>query len=330
MNPKLRNTIKQVGRFVPVRVLKRFSYPPLLPFYHAVSDEKLPYVLNYPYRSVADFEKELDFLLKNYKPVELPELLKPEIRRQKVFHLSFDDGLRSCYDVVAPILLKKGIPATFFLNTAFVDNRNLFHRYKASFIADNLENVQYGNNLLKQYGFNAASLLQISKSQEYILDEMALRLEIDWYDFLQKYRPYLTTNQVQELAGTGFTLGAHSVNHPEFWLIPPQEQLKQIEKSMEWLQPFRQEIKAFAFPFTDDGVSSEVFRKIYDEKICDVTFGTAGLKYDSLEHHFQRFPCEATAPLPIALKNEMAYCTLRRLSGRNVVEHGNERIMNYE
>lgn len=322
MNKTLRNTIKQIGRFVPMHVLKQFSYPPLLPFYHVVSDEKLPYILNYPYRSVKDFEKELDYLLKNYQPVELSELLNPDMERRKVFHLSFDDGLRPCYDIVAPILLKKGVPATFFLNPAFIDNKNLFHRYKASFIVSRIGNAPDINNFLKPYGLNAESLLQISKSQEQILDEMAVKLEIDWYDFLQNYRPYLTTNQAKELTKMGFTIGAHSLDHPEFWLISPDAQYEQIKKSMEWLQLLKQPLKVFAFPFTDDAVPAEVFRKMYDAKICDITFGTAGLKYDTFKRHFQRFPCEATSPLPIALKNEMAYCTLRRLSGKDAVEHG--------
>ena len=44
--------------------------------------------------------------------------------------LTFDDGLSECYQVVAPILKEKGIPATFFLCSAFVDNHELAYRFQ--------------------------------------------------------------------------------------------------------------------------------------------------------------------------------------------------------
>ena len=42
---------------------------------------------------------------------------------RRCLHLTFDDGFRELHDVVAPILLRKGIPATFFVNSAFIDNK---------------------------------------------------------------------------------------------------------------------------------------------------------------------------------------------------------------
>ncbi len=61
--------------------------PVFLPFYHTVSDENLPHILNYPYRNVAQFEKELDFFLKYFKPVSLEELASENYSGKKVFHL---------------------------------------------------------------------------------------------------------------------------------------------------------------------------------------------------------------------------------------------------
>ena len=56
--------------------------------------------------------------------------------RRKQMVLSFDDGLVECHQVIAPLLMTKGVPATFFLNNHFIDNRDLFFRYKASLIID--------------------------------------------------------------------------------------------------------------------------------------------------------------------------------------------------
>jgi hypothetical protein len=66
---------------------------------------------------------------------------KPEIIKKPLLHLSFDDGLSACYDTIAPILLRKGVPATFFLNPAFIDNKALMFRYKISLCLNALDTV---------------------------------------------------------------------------------------------------------------------------------------------------------------------------------------------
>ena len=47
---------------------------------------------------------------------------------------ALDDGLSGCHRYIAPLLRKKGIPASFFLNNRFIDNKSLFYRYKASLL----------------------------------------------------------------------------------------------------------------------------------------------------------------------------------------------------
>ena len=91
-----------------------------LPFYHSVQKEApLPHIQHlYELRTLADFEKDLDFLLKYYEPIDLAGLLeqlklgKPFERN--TFFLSFDDGLREIADWIAPLLFKKRDSSYFF------------------------------------------------------------------------------------------------------------------------------------------------------------------------------------------------------------------------
>jgi hypothetical protein len=69
---------------------------------------------NYNYRNTVQFEKELDFYLKYFKPVSLDELISKKDSGKKIFHLSFDDGLKECAEIIAPILLKKGNSCNVF------------------------------------------------------------------------------------------------------------------------------------------------------------------------------------------------------------------------
>ncbi len=295
-----------------------------MPFYHVVSNEKLPHILNYPYRNTKQFEKELDFFLRHFEPVSLKELAEKQNLKHNSFHLSFDDGLRECADVIAPILLKKGIPATFFVNTAFINNKNLFHKYKASLILNRLrekENTEVVK-LLSKSGLKSKEILKASISQTRILDQAARLLDVDFSEFLENQKPYLTTSQLIRLAKKGFSIGAHSHKHPEFENLSTFEQLEEIKTSMKALkQLVRTSVKAFSFPFTDWGVPAEVLQKIRGEHICDITFGTAGLKYDEFEFHLQRYPVEKTGSFLSELKGEWVYFILRDWIGKSTVKH---------
>jgi peptidoglycan/xylan/chitin deacetylase (PgdA/CDA1 family) len=315
---------RQASRCFPERWLFSRKIPSFLPFYHVVSDEALPHILNYPYRNALQFELELDFFLKYFRPVSLKELITSEFGEEKVFHLSFDDGLCECATVIAPILLRKGIPATFFINTAFIDNLTLFHKYKASLILNRLQNGQNIEieNFLRKHNLDGTDILKAVISQVKILDEAAQMLGIDFDEFLTTQKPYLTSAQVKKLADAGFVIGAHSHNHPEFENIPAQEQIKEIKESMEHMKKLvNPPVSAFSFPFTDSGVSAHVLQTVKNEHICDVTFGTAGVKKDVFEFHFQRYPVEQNGPFVRNLKSEVIYYEMRRWAGKATVKH---------
>ena len=315
---------KQISRLIPENVLFKTNSPVFLPFYHVVSDIKTPYILNYPYRNSSEFEKELDYYLKYFKPVSLDYLLENPLSKENVFHLSFDDGLKQSADLIAPVLLKKGIPATFFVNSGFVDNQALFHRYKASFILSELKANPNTNAelFLKNNGLNQQNILQTDISKVDVLNKTANILNISFREFLETENPYLTTEQIFKLKEQGFSIGAHSENHPEFWGISEEEQLNEIKQSMNWVtEKFNPAIKSFAFPFTDSGVSLNLLRKLKAGNICDLTFGTAGLKYDECEKHFQRYPAEQPGNFKVNLKSEFVYFKLRKSIGKATVIH---------
>lgn len=315
---------KQISRLIPEKILFETNAPYFLPFYHTVSNKDIPYILNYPYRNSAQFEAELDYYLKYFKPVSLEYILKNPHSKEKLFHLSFDDGLKESSALIAPILLKKGIPATFFVNSGFVDNRALFHRYKASLVLNELTDNpnKKATQLINSKGLNENNILQTDISKVDILDEAADILELDFTELLKTQNPYLSTSQISKLKASGFSIGAHSKNHPEFWKISEKEQLAEIKQSMNWvIEKFDPSIKAFAFPFTDSGVSLNLLHNLKSGNICDLTFGTAGIKYDECKTHFQRYTAEQPGNFKLNLKSEFVYYKLRKLVGKATVIH---------
>ena len=110
---------------LPFSVVRHLSGEKLAaPFYHAVTDEPLPHIRHlFRARSLQAFEKDLDFFLKEFHPISLEDLLN-HVRRgtplpPNPLFLSVDDGLRENLRTVAPLCIRKGIPATFFVNPDF-------------------------------------------------------------------------------------------------------------------------------------------------------------------------------------------------------------------
>ena len=111
--------------------------------------------------------------------------------------------------------------------------------------------------------------------------------------YLEKEKPYLTTEQINHLLNNDFYFGAHSTSHPRYSLLSLEEQLEETVKSVKYVaSKFNLKYKLFSFPFSDDGVSPVFFEKILKEKSADSTFGSAGLKNQNNEFHFQRIPME--------------------------------------
>jgi hypothetical protein len=211
-----------ITHIIPVKVQSAIAGNRcILPFYHTVSDINLPHISQlYNVKTIADFESDLDYLLSIAQPISLSELISVEQNahryKKPVFHLSFDDGLAEFYEVIAPILVQKGIPATCFLNSDFIDNQSLFYRFKASLIINKLRQEKTGSVCWKNYHIWAnkhafkssdykVSLKSVSYNQTTLLDELAALLEIDFESYLKENKPYLSTNQIENLIHKGFT-----------------------------------------------------------------------------------------------------------------------------
>ena len=300
-----------VSGFLPLDILCALSGQEfIIPFYHIVSEEDCPHIKYlYRYKNIREFEQDLDYLTKHYLPVgaeALPDILAGKYKGKKIMLLTFDDGLRQMYDIVAPILLRKGIPATFFLNTDFIDNKALMFRYKASL----LKSLNQGTDLIFEAG-----------SDKELEAHMNTTFAGEFDSFLRGYKPYMDFHQVKSLVSQGFTIGAHSCSHPYYEDLRIDGQLSETFDCMDILQKdFGIKEKLFAFPFTDHGVSKAFFEKIFADGRIDFSFGGAGIKKDIHPRQFQRIPMEGwDASAEQILKSEYLYYLMRASIGRNTI-----------
>jgi peptidoglycan/xylan/chitin deacetylase (PgdA/CDA1 family) len=297
---------------LPFSILQKLTgVIPLIPYYHGVSDDEIPHVKHlYQFKNVRQFKRDLDSFMRFYQVIDLRDWISSRNTRRQLprnsLLLTFDDGFREQYDVVAPILWEKGISATFFIITACLDNKRMSYENKVSLLIEHL--AQSGTEthsrqlreLLADWGIKGTNLrtalLSVDYAKKDVLDALATILDYDFTAYLMKSRPYLTSEQVHKLIGMGFTIGAHSVDHPKYSLIPFQEQLNQTFTSIRFLRErFSLDYGAFAFPHGDDNLPDRFFHQIFADGNVDVSFGNVGLLRDVHPWHFPRLPMEKTS-----------------------------------
>ena len=91
--------------------------------YHRIGEPgDSPFDHNLWSASAEDFDQQLCFLKKNFDVIGLRDLDRlVDQPRGRFVMVTFDDGYRDNYSVAFPILKSRGVSATFFISTGFVD-----------------------------------------------------------------------------------------------------------------------------------------------------------------------------------------------------------------
>lgn len=322
--------LKVCASAVPFGPIKKLTGQKVIfPTYHLVSDKEVPHVGNlYQIRNEKLFNEDLEFMLKHFNPISIDELLKwrnGQLRLGKPsFFLSFDDGLREVKEVIAPILIKKGIPAAFFINPAFTDNRELMFRNKASLLIDLFKRKKINfKRTFDTTGIKEDQFIQIVKSVKYkerdLLDNLALASEFSFSDYLKERKPYLDSEEIMQLKQLGFHIGAHSLDHPLYEQLTLEEQVVETSESVDYIiNKGFSKLRTFAFPFTDHGVSAALFNQMYEKMSLDCSFGVAGIKHENYKFHFQRIPMEKSLDSARQIiATEYIYYILKSPLGKN-------------
>lgn len=338
---------------MPLEWLKKHSPIQVIsPFHHLVSDEPVPYIEKlYAFKNSREFEADLDYLLRHFRPLSLEAVIQQEKTgrpfEKKGFLICFDDGLRSVYETAAPILLRKGVPAAFFINSAFVDNKDIFYNFKKGLILDRFDQLDRpgGTNGSHQSRIDAgflrkgselldracttprelrAAIRYVNYLNRHLMEGLGRLFELDFEVFRKEQRPFMTTRQIQELMDKGFGIGSHSIDHPLYALISSGEQLRQTHESTDWVtKTFNLPYKAFAFPHIDTGVKHAFFEELVGgpSPRMDLLLGNSTGMLEQHPRVIHRFIGENPAiPIETMVKSVLAYGAIRKMIGRSFVK----------
>jgi peptidoglycan/xylan/chitin deacetylase (PgdA/CDA1 family) len=299
------------------------------PFYHCVANTPGDHLKHlFPIRDPRTFLADLEFLARSFTPITLNNMIAHAREDRPVspraMFLSFDDGLREIANEIAPLCTRVGVPATFFVNSASVDNRILCFRHKASLLIETL--FRSGPSSIREVARLTGlpddaspddvirKVAAARAADTPILDRIAVVVGVDFEAFLHRNQPYLTSEEIQTLRTQGFEIGAHSIDHPHYADLTLAEQVRQTEHCAADLKArFGLERISFAFPFTSDGVDQQFFDDMLRRDVVDLIFCVGGMPVNS-RRLLQRTWMETDSHMPVSRIIRHSYA--RKLSGQ--------------
>jgi peptidoglycan/xylan/chitin deacetylase (PgdA/CDA1 family) len=220
--------------------------------------------------SAETFRRQMELVREHYDVLSLADavaVLRGERNGSRpALAITFDDGYRDFYELAWPILRELGLPSTVFIPTAYIGagrmlDHDRFYRYvmeaysrrlslrvpltKAGFTEEKVAALSAGRSprrISEQLGHLPFALRErtlrclddfIGGEQNGEIDEFSL---LDW-------------DQAREMAGSGVSFGAHTVNHVILTNEEPQTVEREVVRGKQVIEEkLGQTVRHFAYP----------------------------------------------------------------------------------
>jgi peptidoglycan/xylan/chitin deacetylase (PgdA/CDA1 family) len=227
--------------------------------YHRILPERDPLLGGEP--SAAEFEHRMRWVKANFDVLPLCEAvraLREERLTKRALSITFDDGYADNYKVALPILLRLGLPATFFVATGFLDGGCMFNDViieavrRANSAELELTDLGLGRHPLGSDEECAIAIVRILARLKYFEPERRRRTAFEIAGRAGSRVPtdlMMTSEQVRALHAAGMEVGAHTVNHPILAEIPLGRARHEMEASRARLEQITgAPVRLFAYP----------------------------------------------------------------------------------
>jgi peptidoglycan/xylan/chitin deacetylase (PgdA/CDA1 family) len=251
---------RQVARF-----LGRSSQLRCMVF-HNIAGTKSPFTAGIGVNTdPEEFEATLKFVKKHYSPVSLQEVLDNSAGRKlpsNALLVTFDDAYATVVSYAAPLCKDLNIPAVFFVNAAFIDNRRLAPDNLICYVADayGLDRINAAaqkvfngkarvfQSLAEVFGifFPSISLAQ----RDLFLNALKELTGIDEEKLANESKLYLTSDEVRRLPAFGFEIGNHTYTHTHCRTLAVKEFATEIDRNKRELESISgTQVRAFSLPY---------------------------------------------------------------------------------
>ena len=192
------------------------------------------------------FEKQIIWLKNEYKIITLENALKiantNKIDRNYAC-ITFDDGDKSILDAMI-VLEKHNVPATFFINGGYIDNKSAdwFHVYQ--YIKNSPKFCKYIDEDIRQNISHLRSTCDINLYNKYSNKiENLYEFIKDDFDMFIKFQDLININS------NLFHIGSHGWEHQRFSMKSKDWQKANITKDIDTISSLKSYRPIFAIPF---------------------------------------------------------------------------------
>lgn len=230
--------------------------------YHRIGDgSSSPYDRELWSASAEGFDAQLAFLSRQcdvISPHEIEDAFSERSGRYAL--ITFDDGYLDNFEIAYPILRARGVPATFFIATGFIDQPALPWWDEIAWLLRSTDH----DRLALQPWFPSDFLLEADRSGvigellgkykslpsvEADLMLQALREQMD------NQRPdrtpglWMDWDMIREMDRNGMTIGGHTMHHPVLSRLTPEQQKTEIDGcAQRLLAETGKRMEYFAYP----------------------------------------------------------------------------------
>ncbi len=171
--------------------------------------------------------------------------------------ITFDDGYANNLEFAAPILAARGMTATFFISTGFIDggmmwNDKVIEAARRAPVDFDLTDLGFGRFSLPDVPARRRAIEELLGKLKYLgLEERVQRAEAiaERAGVSTLLRPMMAEHQLRQLASLGMEIGAHTVTHPILARLPAGDARRQIADSRQRLESIvGVPVTAFAYP----------------------------------------------------------------------------------
>ncbi|HXJ50100.1 MAG TPA: polysaccharide deacetylase family protein [Burkholderiales bacterium] len=227
--------------------------------YHRILPEHDPLLSAAP--SAQEFEHRMHWVKANFDVLPLSEAaraLRENRLPKRALSITFDDGYADNYNVAAPILLRLGLAATFFVATGFLDGGCMFNDVVIEALRCaggaelDLDDLGLGRHPLGDPTQRAGAIDRILARLKYFETERRRRAALEVARRAGSRVPadlMMTSEQVRSLHAAGMEIGAHTVTHPILAEIPLGRARHEMAASRARLEQIvGAPVRLFAYP----------------------------------------------------------------------------------
>jgi peptidoglycan/xylan/chitin deacetylase (PgdA/CDA1 family) len=242
--------------------------------YHRIGDAASSPLDSGVYSATQDqFDEQLSWLKTHADVIGAPELDAAfrDVRGQFVL-ITFDDGYRDNYELAFPVLQRHGVPATFFITTGFVDQRQVAWWDEIAWMVKHANRFDWPERLrasrepwtVEDGSRVIRTLLQAYKALPTdagpaFLEEIAAATGSGRCPLQGDAAPWMTWGEIRRLRDEGHAIGAHTVTHPLLARCSSLEQRHEICESKRRLEEvLSTSVDTFSYPVgTADAFTAE-------------------------------------------------------------------------